>query len=104
MEQKSDGEINEVEVTLFNFENTIGALIEDPFIAGNNKNNSAMAVVNGEYVNGIDPRSINAVPGDLGDPHATDLSNVSNLLLIFYNLYEIFKGQGLMFITLVLLL
>ncbi len=79
MEQKSDGEINEVEVTLFNFENTISALIEDPFIAGNNKNNSAMAVVNGEYVNGIDPRSINAVPGDLGDPHATDLSNVSNL-------------------------
>ena len=79
MEQKSDGEINEVEVTLFNFENTIGALIEDPFIAGNNKTHSAMAVVNGEYVNGIDPRSINAVPGDLGDPHATDLSNVSNL-------------------------
>ena len=79
MEQKSDGEINEVEVTLFNFENTISALVEDPFIAGNNKNNSAMAVVNGEYVNGIDPRSINADPEDLGDPHATDLSNVSNL-------------------------
>ena len=79
LEQKSDGEINELSVTLFNFENTISALIEDPFIAGNNKTHSAMAVVNGEYVNGIDPRSINAVPGDLGDPHATDLSNVSNL-------------------------
>ena len=79
IEQKNDGEINELSVTLFNFENTISALIEDPFIAGNNKTHSAMAVVNGEYVNGIDPRSINAVPGDLGDPHATDLSNVSNL-------------------------
>mgnify|MGYP003124631767 CR=1 FL=1 len=79
MEQKSDGEINEVTVTLFNFENTISALIEDPFIAGNNKNNSAMAVVNGEIVNGIDPRSINADPEDLGDPHATDLSNTANL-------------------------
>ena len=68
LEQKSDGEINELSVTLFNFENTISALIEDPFIAGNNKNNSAMAIVNGEYVNGIDPRSINADPEDLGDP------------------------------------
>lgn len=79
MEQKSDGEINEVTVTLFNFENTISALIEDPFIAGNNKNNSAMAVVNGEIVNGIDPRSINQTPSQLGDPHATDLSNTANL-------------------------
>ena len=79
IEQKNDGEINELSVTLFNFENTISALIEDPFLAGNNKHNSAMAVVNGEYVNGIDPRSINAIPGDLGDPHATDLSNTSNL-------------------------
>ena len=65
--------------TIFNFENTISALIEDPFIAGNNKNNSAMAVVNGEIVNGIDPRSINQTPSQLGDPHATDLSNTANL-------------------------
>ena len=68
MEQKNDGEINEVTVTLFNFENTISALIEDPFIAGNNKHNSAMAVVNGEIVNGIDPRSINVT-------EASDISN-----------------------------
>ena len=70
LEQKSDGEINEIEVTLFNFENTISALIEDPFIAGNNKNNSAMAIVNGEYVNGIDPRSINVA-------EANEISNWS---------------------------
>jgi phage-related protein len=68
MEQKNDGEINEITVTLFNFENTISALIEDPFIAGNNKNNSAMAVVNGEIVNGIDPRTINVT-------EASDISN-----------------------------
>ena len=57
LEQKSDGEINELSVTLFNFENTISALIEDPFIAGNNKTHSAMAVVNGEYVHVIDQRT-----------------------------------------------
>ena len=70
IEQKNDGEINELSVTLFNFENTISALIEDPFIAGNNKNNSAMAVVNGEIVNGIDPRSINVA-------EANEISNWS---------------------------
>ena len=57
--QASDGEINEITVSVFNFENTISALVENPFIAGNNKANSAMALVNHEYVNGIDPRTIN---------------------------------------------
>ena len=59
IEQASDGKINDLTVNIFNFENTISALIEDPFIAGNNKSNSAMALVNGVYVNGIDPRTIN---------------------------------------------
>lgn len=88
LEQKSDGEINELSVTLFNFENTISALIEDPFIAGNNKNNSAMAVVNGEYVNGIDPRSINAVPGDLGDPQPVNQLSDSNVANVAANVLQ----------------
>ena len=88
LEQKSDGEINELSVTLFNFENTISALIEDPFIAGNNKNNSAMAIVNGEYVNGIDPRSINAVPGDLGDPDPVNQLSDSNVANVAANVLK----------------
>ena len=88
LEQKSDGEINELSVTLFNFENTISALIEDPFIAGNNKNNSAMAIVNGEYVNGIDPRSINAVPGDLGDPDPVNQFSDSNVANVAANVLK----------------
>ena len=88
LEQKSDGEINEIEVTLFNFENTISALIEDPFIAGNNKNNSAMAIVNGEYVNGIDPRSINADPEDLGDPDPVNQFSDSNVANVAANVLK----------------
>ena len=88
LEQKSDGEINELSVTLFNFENTISALIEDPFIAGNNKTHSAMAVVNGEYVNGIDPRSINAVPGDLGDPDPVNQFSDSNVANVAANVLK----------------
>ena len=69
IEQSSDGQINELSVTIFNLENTLSALVEDPFLAGNNKNNSAMAIVNGEYLNGIDPRTINM--------DAVDISNWS---------------------------
>lgn len=88
IEQKNDGEINELSVTLFNFENTISALIEDPFIAGNNKNNSAMAIVNGEYVNGIDPRSINAIPNDLGDPDPVNQFSDSNVANVAANVLK----------------
>ena len=88
LEQKSDGEINELSVTLFNFENTISALIEDPFIAGNNKTHSAMAVVNGEYVHGIDPRSINADPKDLGDPEPVNQLSDSNVANVAANVLK----------------
>ena len=88
MEQKNDGEINEVTVTLFNFENTISALIEDPFIAGNNKHNSAMAIVNGEYVNGIDPRSINQIPNQLGDPDPVNQFSDSNVANVAANVLK----------------
>ena len=67
IDQQSDGEINEVTVNIFNFENTMSALVENPFLVGNNKNNSAMAIVNGEYVNGIDPRTINYNPNQISN-------------------------------------
>ena len=92
LEQKSDGEINELSVTLFNFENTISALIEDPFIAGNNKTHSAMAVVNGEYVHGIDPRSINADPKDLGDPEPVNQLSDSNVANVAANVLQFLRN------------
>ena len=92
LEQKSDGEINELSVTLFNFENTISALIEDPFIAGNNKTHSAMAVVNGEYVHGIDPRSINADPKDLGDPAPVNQLSDSNVANVAANVLQFLRN------------
>tara|TARA_Y100001963_G_scaffold118696_1_gene165400 strand:- start:240 stop:1655 length:1416 start_codon:yes stop_codon:yes gene_type:complete len=65
-DQKSDGEINELTVNIFNFENIISALVEDPFIAGNNSSNSCMAMVNDQLVHGIDPRTINFTPAQVG--------------------------------------
>ncbi len=58
----SSGKIGEVTLTLANFDNLIGTIVEDPFIAGNNTTNSIVATVNSESVNGIDPRTV------IGDP------------------------------------
>lgn len=58
IEQSSDGKINELTLTMFNFDNIISALVEDPFLAGNNTSNSVQATVNGELVHGIDPRTV----------------------------------------------
>jgi len=59
VEQSSDGKINELSVTLFNVDNIISRLIEDPYLSGNNISNSTMAHVNGQLVHGIDPRTVN---------------------------------------------
>jgi len=67
-DQGSDGKINEVSLTVFNVDNIITNLVENPFLVGNNISNSCVAMVNGEMVNGIDPRTVNASPGDLGSP------------------------------------
>ena len=64
--QSSDGEINELSLTVFNVDNIISALVEDPFLVGNNQSNSCQAYVNGELVHGIDPRTINAAPSAFG--------------------------------------
>jgi phage-related protein len=58
IDQGSDGRINELSITLFNVDNIISRLVEDPFLVGNNTSNATMAHVNGELVHGIDPRTV----------------------------------------------
>lgn len=65
LDQGSDGKINELTLSVFNVDNIISALIEDPFISGNNSTNSVVGIVNGEYVHGLDPRTISQSPSDL---------------------------------------
>jgi phage-related protein len=66
IEQSNDGKISELNLTVFNFDNILTALIEDPFLVGNNTSNACQAIVNGELVHGIDPRTIDATPSDFG--------------------------------------
>lgn len=53
----SEGEVGETTITIANFDNIITNLVEDPFLSGNNTSNSVTGIVNGETVNGIDPRT-----------------------------------------------
>ena len=66
IEQSSDGKINELSLTIFNVDNIISAIIEDPFLVGNNISNACQAFVNGELVHGIDPRTIDATNTSFG--------------------------------------
>lgn len=59
IEQSSDGRVNELTVTMFNVDNIISRLVENPYLAGNNISNATMAHVNGELLHGIDPRTVN---------------------------------------------
>lgn len=63
--QGSEGAIEEVTIDIFNVDNIVTRLVEDPFLAGNNSSNSVQATVNGELVHGIDPRT---VPGTDSNP------------------------------------
>ena len=65
--QGTDGKINELTLTIFNVDNIISALVEDPFIVGNNTSNSCVANVNGIPCHGIDPRTINFTPAQVGN-------------------------------------
>lgn len=67
MDQSSEGRINELTVTMFNGDNLISAIVENPYISGNNISNSVLAHVNGELVHGIDPRTVNLDPSTLPD-------------------------------------
>jgi phage-related protein len=64
--QGSEGKIDELSLTVFNVDDIITRITEDPFLAGNNSSNSVQAIVNGELVHGIDPRTVNANPSDFG--------------------------------------
>lgn len=65
--QGTDGKINELNLTIFNVDNIISALVEDPFIVGNNITWSCVANVNGTPCHGIDPRTINFTPSQVGN-------------------------------------
>jgi len=54
----STGTINDVTVSISNFDNLITQLCEDPDLLGNNTANAVYATVNGEVVTGIDPRTV----------------------------------------------
>jgi phage-related protein len=60
LDQSSDGKINELSLTLFNSDNIISALVEDPYLLGRANSNSVYATVNGELVYGIDPQTVDA--------------------------------------------
>jgi len=64
--QGTEGKIDELTLDVFNVDNIITSVVEDPFLAGNNISNSVVAIVNGEAVHGIDPRTLNADPADVG--------------------------------------
>lgn len=66
IETGSDGKINEVTITMSNFDNIISTFVENPFLVGNNTSNSVVALVNNEFVHGIDPRTVNADPSSVG--------------------------------------
>lgn len=58
LEQASDGKINELTLSVFNTDNLISYLVENPYLAGVNTSNSVSAYVNGELVYGIDPATV----------------------------------------------
>lgn len=58
LEQASDGKINELSMSVFNVDNIISYLVENPYLAGINTSNGVSATVNGELVSGIDPRTV----------------------------------------------
>lgn len=73
----SSGKVNEITISVSNFDNLITQLVENPFIAGNNNANAVTATVNGELVTGIDPRT---VPGNsLFDQSVVDSRGSINL-------------------------
>ena len=64
--QGQEGKIDELSIEIFNVDNIVTRVVEDPFLAGNNSSNSVQAIVNGELVHGIDPRTVDANPSDFG--------------------------------------
>lgn len=86
IEQASDGKINELTLSVFNVDNMLSQLVENPFLAGYNSSNAVMASVGGELVTNIDPRTVNANPIDVGDVGS-----------VAFTLLETARNQGLLF-------
>ncbi len=79
----SAGTINEVSIDISNFDNLITQLCENPDLVGNNTSNACFAVVNGEVVTGIDPRTIPASAAYVEQEHADVLSRARSNGLTF---------------------
>lgn len=60
LEQASDGKVNELSLSVFNVDNYISSLVENPYLVGLNTSNSISTMVNGELLQGIDPRTVGA--------------------------------------------
>lgn len=54
----STGKVNDLTLTLSNFDNLITDLVENPYLCGNVTSNSCQGIVNGELVYGLDPRTV----------------------------------------------
>ena len=74
VEIDSSGTINEVTIDISNFDGLITQLCENPDLVGNNTANACFAVVNGEVVTGIDPRTIPADATYIEQEHSDVLS------------------------------
>ena len=79
----SSGTINEVTVDISNFDGLITQLCENPDLVGNNTSNACFAVVNGEVVTGIDPRTIPTGATYTEQEHADVLSRARSNGLTF---------------------
>lgn len=54
----SAAKINQVQLSISNFDNLVTQLVENPFLVGNNKSNAVTGIVNGEVVTNLDPRTV----------------------------------------------
>jgi len=74
LEIDSSGKINEVSIDISNFDGLITQISENPDLVGNNTSNACYAVVNGEVLTGIDPRTIPTDATYADSEHATVLA------------------------------
>tara|TARA_B100000424_G_scaffold98150_1_gene73639 strand:- start:6110 stop:8098 length:1989 start_codon:yes stop_codon:yes gene_type:complete len=74
LEIDSSGKINEISIDISNFDGLITQIAENPDLVGNNTSNACFAVVNGEVVTGIDPRTIPTGATYAESEHATVLA------------------------------
>jgi len=69
----TQGEIEETSIDVFNYDNLITVLVENPFLVGN-VSNTVYATVQGEVVTGIDPRTVPTGTTYIDSEHTAALS------------------------------